>query len=231
VAIAVANSWEGSTTGADLPIAVSGISAGDVLVAITVTWLAASDPVVLIPTDNQTNTWTMRTQTTWSSTFAQVIAIADCKVAAAGPTFVTVRGTSGDFTGGVVLRVTGHDPSSYADQFNNKTQAVDDPTGPTIICSGGNRLYVQALTRDSGGSVSTTQPSGYTMQQERESNDVGTCYAVATKVAAATTETLQQWVTGSSNDWTLVAGSYRESAIASPGDTMIPMGMLGTGRV
>lgn len=229
MAIAVADSWKGRAASTTVAIATSGIQTGDVLVAVTA-FAAGADPGMLVPTDNQSNVWTQRSATTWDATFSQPISICDCKVAATGPTTVTLRSTAADAIGGAVFRVTGHDPTTYNDQFNNKEQLATNPTSPSITCVSGNRLYVTAATWDElntnvatiGDGYSLTPPAG----QSETDNSVTTGFFVATKVAAAGTEA-PQW-TVAIEAWAMAIGSYREASSGPlPSDTPFPL--LGRG--
>lgn len=216
MAIQVVASWEAEDAASTVDVAVSGVQTGDLLVAITTGFDDAFNIDLLTPTDDQSNVWTERANTVHAfGTMDESISICDCKVAGTGPTTVTLRSNSANYLGGVVLRVTGHDATNYADQFAAGTQTADDPTAPSITCSGGNRLYVQGISHDSITGTTFDPPTGYTMDQEQEGT-TNVTYAVASKVGAASTEA-PSWITGASRDYCMVAGSYREALAAAGG--------------
>ena len=211
MAIRVASSWGAEVAaGTTQAIAVSGIQTGDLLVVVTLAWSDLSNPLPLVPTDNQSNTWTSRTSSLWGGTtfFSTDVRLADCVVKGTGPTTVTVRSTAAVDIGGFVLRIDGQTVGGH-DQFNGQQSGSNsNPPVPATTSVGGIRLLVQALgANESTGAAPFVAPGGYVLHQ---SLSAGVPAAIATKTALAAVESGPRWLAAAAGEWCLVAGTYRE---------------------
>lgn len=228
MAIAVVASWEGAagSTGSTFPIAVSGISAGDLLVVITANYSVVSTIDAIAPTDDGGNTYSSRVTVTADAggTYRNGIGLSDC-IVGTPPTTVTLRGSANDsWLCGVVLRITGHDPSSYAHAFaTGKQQTADDPLSNALTTTAAEVLLVAGLTHDSNGNPTLDPPAGWTMQQEEENWGAVNAYAAATLVDTSPGSKSAQWITGASADYAMVLGAY--SAVAAD-PVFIPQMMI-----
>lgn len=196
-------------------VSVSGFQAGDLAVVLTYVINTSSvNPLITTPTDDQSNTWTERTKSTWNNSIdMSQVSICDAKIAGTGPTTITARSTNSEHTVGVVLRVTGHEPTSYFDVALSgaSTNTTFVPTPAINPVAPGTRLFVQAVTAVTTSHNLSSMSRGYTTQQ----GPAFVCNAWAIKVAvAAGTETPNpRWVTsGSTDDYQSSAATYRQAS-------------------
>lgn len=199
---------------ANIGITTSGFVAGDLCVAISMATGASFDPAMQLPTDDQSNAWTLRSKSVWASGIDEgVIGIYDCKIAGTGPTSVTINTLLGENVAGVVLRVTGHDPTNYFDQAasGGATATTSCPSPSLATVGPRNRLVVQGIIADVTRTVSVLS-NGYAIQQQ-------SAFAIPTKAwgvkvtAPGTENPLPRWtVAGGTADYEAAAAAYREGA-------------------
>lgn len=214
MAIAVADSWGGTSGTRSTVVNVSGINAGDLLVVCTFAFSTTVGIGINVPLDNAGNTYTERVEAGpgSSATFRSWLAIADT-IVTSPPTTVTAAAAEGASTSGaVVLRVTGHDASPF-DIADSVQVTTDDPSAPSLTPSVADALIVTCLDQD-GADVTFDAPSNYTMQQELESN-ANQAYAVATRVVSAIAANAPQWITGGSRDYSVGIAAYKAATAAA----------------
>jgi hypothetical protein len=194
------------------PVTVSGVLTGDRLVVISVA-NGATTGTQAVPTDNQSNTYTGRGATVADATFNQWIGVAACLVAGTAPTTVNINSTVAADLGGVVLILRGS-PGGYDANATPKEQTADEPISNAVTPTTPASVLIAGITQSSG--ISTTDPpGGWTAGPEQEDATNATYSSAWMEVLGTGAQTIQ-WVTGSSQNYSMVLVAFESTAPASP---------------